>query len=157
MKTQIISIAFILVSTGISAQTFSDTPFKDATVITIKTTNTDSLNIKQFCDRLLDFGIFIKNQNDANNTIETELINPRTKGWKSQVYLYRIRFKNGDIVIRSYWTTGGNSIVYDGAPVESSLNQWKYKSSNLVIQNVIYQETLEVIKDYCNCKILYSN
>ena len=154
MKNLLIS-ALLLFSIKVFSQQNSEEPFKDATTITIKTQNSDSLNMKMFSERLLDYDYFIRCSNEPINILETELHSLKTHPDWSHQYLYRIRFKNGDIIIKPFWT-GNMSLTLGGVTAERQLYQWEYTISKGFVTKMMFDETMEMIRGYCDCKILFS-
>jgi len=143
-------------TTILNAQNFKNSslkPFKKANTMVVLTNNTDSLNFKQFKRQLLKFDYFISNADADIFTIITMYHELKTRpGW-THSYSYRILFMDGKILIKPYWKAGVKSFM--GVNMSDDGFRWGWAKSKVNVGNMIWLETLEMITDYCDCKIIY--
>lgn len=115
---------------------------KGDNTIVVSTSNTDGDNIQNLKELLLDNRFFIKS--DSDSTITTELRNSKTKPNWSHQYMYQIRFKDGQIIIMPYWTTGVGLEV-GMVTAQPQLEEWSF-SDRKNINGFIYHETVSMLR-----------
>ena len=154
MKLLVILSVIIISSNNICYSQESTEPFKKANTIIVETKNADSLNLINFSELLLSSDYFIKSTDNKNHLITTVLHALKTKPNWSYRYFYRIRFKDSNIIIVPYWTTNVTMTI-GSVNIEKTDYRWHYAKGKGNIQNMIYNETLAMIKDYCECRIIF--
>lgn len=155
MKNSVLVILLSVLSFSAKAQEESTALFLKANTITVSTENSDSLNFRQFKRQLLKFDYFIANSDPEILTITTDLHNlKKHPGW-SYSYMYKIIFADKNIIIKPYWKVGLTMSFY-GARSTDQLIRWSYASAKGNVNNIVWLETVEMLYDYCNCKIIYS-
>lgn len=157
MTRQIFTILIMLGGIGLFAQG-SEQPFRKANTITLYTQNSDSLNFKAFQRQLLKFDYFIDKTDPELLVVTTDFHALKKRpGW-SYSYRYKILFMDGNIIIKPFWQSGVSIGFYSGGiGAQSTIKEirWKYTTARSNVNTMIHNETLEMLTDYCDCKIIY--
>jgi len=141
MKKATLLLAAGFIALQIFAQSSAE-PFKKANTIILKTTKTDSENYLQFQRELMKFDYSVKKSNKELLTVSTDFHELKTHpGW-NYLYIYRIIFMKGKIIIKPFWKS---SMLFGNA---SDVIRWHYATSRTNVLNIIWRETLEMLKDY---------
>ncbi len=149
---QILTVLMLFIGFFANAQERAE-PFRKANTIIVYTSKTDSANFHDFQRQLLKYDYFIQQTNPDLMTIETKYhALKKHPGW-SHSYSYRIIFQDGEIIIKPFWKAGVTSFM--GVNMSDGAIRWNWAKSRGNVQNMIWHDALELLKDYPNTKIMY--
>jgi hypothetical protein len=153
MKRQILIYFMLFCSLNLFAQKQSE-PFRKANTIIIETQQPDSANFINFQRQLMKYDYFIESANKELKVIETKYHELKKRpGW-SHSYSFRIIMIDGKIIIKPFWKLGVTS--FGSVRMTDQSIRWHYATSRGNIQNMIYNDIMELISDYPHTNIIYS-
>lgn len=153
MTSRILTIILLLLGSTLYSQESTE-PFKKVNTIILHTQHSDSMNFKNFARHLMKLDYSLDKTNADFLMLSTEYHHLKKHPKWSHSYLYRINFIDQKIIIKPYIKVGV-TIQINVAKTEDNARRWHWAKSRSNVFNMIWDDTIEMLHDYCECKITY--